>query len=66
MSWCKDTCSDTDSDEILLHKAGKKSNKKDIYLRTVRQSSGGVMKLQICASSAMSSSSITFKFRKII
>lgn len=66
MSWYNGTTNSTDSDEIVLHKAGHASNGKTIYLRTIRTSSSGYLKLQIAASAAFSSSNITFKFRKLI
>lgn len=65
MSWYSSNTNSTDADEILLHKAGHASNGRTIYLRTLR-TSNGVLKLQICASTSLSSTSITFKFRKLI
>lgn len=66
MSWFQGTTNSTDSDEIILHKAGHASNGKTIYLRTIRTSNSGYLKLQIASSHALSSSNITFKFRKLI
>lgn len=66
MSWYEGSTNSTDVDEIVLHKAGHASNGKTIYLRTVRTSSSGSLKLQISASAALSSTNVTFKFRKLI
>ena len=66
MSWFQGTTNSTDSDEIILHKAGHASNGRTIYLRTIRTSNSGYLKLQIASSHALSSSNITFKFRKLI
>ena len=66
MSWYSGTTNSTDSDEIVLHKAGHASNGKTIYLRTIRVSSNGTLKLQIAASAALSSTNVTFKFRRLI
>ena len=66
MSWYSGTTNSTDSDEIILHKAGHASNNKTIYLRTLRVSSSGTLKLQIAASASLSSTNVTFKFRKLI
>lgn len=65
MSWYSGSTNSTDTDEILLHKAGHASNNKAIYLRTVRQASGS-MKLQIASSHALGASNYTFKFRNLI
>lgn len=65
MSWYSGSTNSTDTDEILLHKAGHASNNKAIYLRTVRQASGS-MKLQIAATHALGASNYTFKFRNLI
>ena len=66
MSWYADTTNSTDYDEIVLHKAGHASNDTTIYLRTIRSASSGRLKLQICASKAIGSSTYTFKFRNLI
>ena len=67
MSWFKDATNSTDSDEILLHKAGHASNGRMVYLRTIRQGSNGTLKLQIAASTAFSAATnIVFKFKKLI
>lgn len=67
MSWFSSTTNSTDSDEILLHKAGHASNGRMVYLRTIRSASSGYLKLQIAASTAFTAaSSITFKFRQLI
>ena len=67
MSWFNGTTNSGDADEILLHKAGHASNSKHVYLRTIRTTNSGYLKLQICSSSAFTAaSSITFKFKKLI
>ena len=67
MSWFNGTTNSTDADEILLHKAGHASNGRHVYLRTLRASSSGYLKLQISCTHAFSAaSSITFKFKKLI
>ena len=67
MSWYADTTNSTDADEILLHKAGHASNGRHVYLRTLRASNSGYLKLQIsCTHAFTASSSITFKFKKLI
>ena len=66
MTWYSSNTNSTESDEILLHKAGHAPNGQHIYLRTVRQSSG-VLKLQIAAETAITSAiSFEFKFKKLI
>ncbi len=66
MSWYDGTCTSSESDEMLLHKAGKASGNNHVYLRVLRVTDGS-MKLQIASSTAFSTAtSITFKFRKII
>lgn len=65
MSWFDGTCSDTESDEIILHRSGK-AYSDTIYLRTIMQSSG-VLKLQISADENLSASyDYTFKFKRVI
>lgn len=65
MSWYRDSTSDTDTDEIILHRSGHAYGK-TIYLRTVMQSSG-VLKLQIGASAGIGAAyTYTFKFKRII
>jgi hypothetical protein len=39
MSWYNGTCSDSETDEILLHRSGKSYNK-TLYLRTAMSASG--------------------------
>ena len=46
-SW---TSNSGEADEILLHKAGHASNGKHVYLRTIRTTGGGYLKLQISCS----------------
>lgn len=65
MSWYSDGTNSTNSDEIILHNAGHADNSNEVYLRTIRQSSGN-MKLQIAAKIAFTeAASITFSFRKL-
>lgn len=65
MSWYRDITSDTDTDEIILHRSGHAYGK-TIYLRTVMQSPG-VLKLQIGASAGIGAAyTYTFKFKRII
>lgn len=66
MSWYSEATNSTDADEIILHKAGHASNGRTIYLRTLRVASTGTLKLQICASTALKATNVTFKFRKLI
>lgn len=65
MSWYSSNTNDTDSDEILLHRAGQAYGN-TIYLRTVMQSSS-VLKLQIAANKTLSTAATyTFKFKRVI
>lgn len=65
MSWFDGTCSDTEADEIILHRSGK-AYSDTIYLRTIMQNSG-VLKLQIAADENLSASyDYTFKFKRVI
>lgn len=66
MSVYAGTTNSSDSDEIILHKSGHASNGRTIYLRTLRTGNSGYVKLQIAASATFTSSSYTFKFRKLI
>lgn len=67
MSWYSDNTNDSETDEILLHRAGHAYHN-TLYLRTVQtKSGGGGMKLQIAASSSIGSTqNYTFKFKRII
>lgn len=67
MSWYESgTNGGGSADEILLHNAGHADNGNDIYLRTLRNSSG-VLALQIAAkSNATKADNVVFKFRKLI
>lgn len=67
MSWYKDNTNDSETDEIILHRAGHAYNKV-IYLRTIQTTSGnGGMKLQIAASSGIGEAhTYTFKFKRVI
>lgn len=67
MSWYKDNTNDSETDEIILHRAGH-AYSKAIYLRTIQTSSGqGGMKLQIAASSGIGAEhTYIFKFKRVI
>jgi hypothetical protein len=68
MSWWKGRTNDTDTDEIVLHRAGRYYDH-TLYLRTVMRSNtdGNGLKLQIAASSNIGvSCTYTFKFKKLI
>jgi hypothetical protein len=59
------TSSTTDSEEIILHRAGHSWSNR-LYIRTM-PTSGGTSKIQIASSKTWTqSSNITFKFRKLI
>ena len=64
MTWYAASTDDSDTDEILLHRSGHHYDR-TIYLRTVMQAKS-YLKLQIAASKAISSTTYTFKFKKII
>lgn len=69
MSWFAGTttgAAGTPSDEIVLHRAGGSSTG-NIFLRTLRTTSGDNLKLQIYANQASSGpSNYVFKFRKML
>ena len=66
MTWYSGVTNSDNSDEILLHNAGHADNSNEVYLRTIRQSSGGTMKLQIAAKEAFTeATSVTFNFRRL-
>lgn len=72
MSWYSDTVNDTESDEILLHRAGHAYNN-TIYLRTKMTGSinysgtGEGLKLQIAANKDLSAAyTFKFKFKRVI
>lgn len=66
MSWYSGSTNSTDTDEIILHKAGQNANAKHIYLRVARSASG-VLKLQIAYTEELTSATnITFKFKRMI
>ena len=67
MSWYSGNTNDSETDEILLHRAGHAYHN-TLYLRTVQTTDGsGGMKLQIAASSSIGSTqNYTFKFKRII
>lgn len=64
MTWYAANTDDSDTDEILLHRSGHHYDR-TIYLRTVMQAKN-YLKLQIAASKAISSTTYTFKFKKLI
>jgi len=64
MTWYTDDIDDSDTDEIILHRSGHHYDR-TIYLRTVMQAKSR-LKLQIAASKAISSTTYTFKFKKLI
>ena len=66
MSWYSDNTNGSTAEEINLHGAGHAIINR-IYLRTVETTSGnGGLKLQIACDAAVSSSTFTFNFRKLI
>lgn len=66
MSWYSGSTNSTDTDEIILHKAGQNANAKHIYLRVAR-SINGVLKLQIAYTEELKvATNITFKFKRMI
>ena len=64
MTWYAENTDDSDTDEIILHRSGHHYDR-TIYLRTVMQYKS-YLKLQIAASNTISSTSYTFKFKKLI
>ena len=64
MSWYADSTNQNQGEEILLHCASHYTGN-DIYLRTLRTTSG-VLKLQLACDTSFSSKDIQFKFRKLI
>jgi hypothetical protein len=68
MSWWKGRTNDSDTDEIILHRAGR-CYTNTIYLRTVMRSNTDVngLKLQIAANKNIGvSCTYTFKFKKVM
>ena len=66
MSWYIYGTDDTETDEILLHRAGHAYNN-TIYLRTIMQTSSGKLKLQIAANTNIGAAyTYTFKFKQVI
>lgn len=74
MSWYKDATANDDTDEIVLHKAGKSSNGNNLFLRT-RRNNGSTMSLEIACWVTNDSgelvvptnnSNIVLKFRHLI
>lgn len=67
MSWYHGGTNSTVANQIGLHNAGHAPNNGNIMLRTLRQSSGGHLKLQIASALAMSASrDVVLRFRRII
>ena len=69
MSWYSSNPNSTNSDEIVLHKAGHAPNNNHIYLRTLRTLSADTddLKLQIASNATTTgNSTYTFKFRRMI
>lgn len=67
MSWYAGTTNSTNSEEILLHNAGRADNSGEIYLRTIRTSGSNYLKLQIASNiAATKADNVVFKFRKLI
>ncbi len=67
MSWFNGGTNSGDADEIFLHKAGHATNGKSMYLRTIRESNGGYVRLQIATDSAFTAAvNLQFKFKKLI
>ena len=67
LSWYAGATNSTDSDEIVLHKAGHASGNKYIFLRTIRTSGRTSLKMQIAANvAATAASPISIKIRKLI
>lgn len=66
MSWWSGSTNSTDTDEIILHKAGHASNSRYLYLRTVR-TSAGILKMQVAANvTATAPSTLQIKVRQLI
>ena len=69
MSWYSTNTNSTDTDEIILHRAGHAPNHGDIFLRTERTASADTsdMNLQIKTSNnASGAATYVFKFRRMI
>ena len=67
MTWYSGSTNNTNASEIFLHNAGHADNSNAIYLRTLRTSGGGSLKLQIASKIAASDTdTLTFKFRRLI
>ncbi len=68
MSWYKDGTNDSETDEIILHRAGHAYHH-TIYLRTIMTTSsdGRHLRLQIAADTNLSTAvTYTFKFKRVI
>lgn len=66
MSWYSGATNSGNSSEIFLHNAGHADNNA-IYLRTLRTTGSGSLKLQIaCKTAATGTDTLTFKFRRLI
>lgn len=67
MSWYSGGTNSSEATEVYLHNAGHADNGAKISIRTLRQPSGGTLKLQIATTVAMTAArNIIFKFRKIM
>lgn len=65
MSWYSGATTSDESDEIILHKAGKSPSDAHIYLRTKRNASG-ILRLQIAYTRTLTSATdITIKLKKM-
>ncbi len=66
ISWYSGATNSENSSEIFLHNAGHADNNA-IYLRTLRTTGSGSLKLQIaCKTAATGTDTLTFKFRRLI
>lgn len=68
MTWYSGITNSNNSDEILLHNAGRADNGNEVYLRTLRHDSSTSihLTLQIAAKQAFTeATSVTFNFRRL-
>lgn len=69
MTWYSGSTNNDNASEIFLHNAGHADNHNAIYLRTLRTTGGGSLKLQIACkivASDTDADTLTFKFRRLI
>jgi hypothetical protein len=67
MAWFADTTTSGVADELALHRAGPTASAARIYARVIRTTtSPTTLKLQVSASTSVSSHEMTFKFRRVI